>query len=139
MTKQTVAKVELERFLKVAVLCQEKDASNVYMPCCYVDKVWHELLTDTVEYTRIVSHVFSGEIDHISIKGSGIVEWVPLYEEKFGKLHSIWFTDENEIVNEKSYGEYLETGVMRASWDCTPYIRPKKSGPVKSTVQQASL
>ncbi|MFD7829875.1 hypothetical protein [Kitasatospora sp. NPDC059803] len=52
--------------------------------------------------------------------GVGFISWVGAYEEAYGPLPEIWFTDADDTVNTVALARYRETGEVWAEWDCSP-------------------
>lgn len=125
-----VAREELKKFFQVAVTRQE-DGKKTGMPTCYVDAFWHRLLKEPAQYGRFCTEAVGAYADHLPYNGEGVLEWVPDYEALFGKLPPIWFTDLDGILDEAMYAEYMETGSMRASWNCIP-LSPLKEKELES-------
>ena len=116
----TVAREELKKFFVVGAV-RHKEGEYTGMPACYLDTFWHRLLKEQPEeYERICSESVNELVDHISYNGEGPWEWVSCYETMFGSLSPIWFTDPDGIFNGPMYVEYMETGVVKASWNCSP-------------------
>lgn len=119
------AKTELSRFFQVASTFQKEDRGMAYMPCCFVDEVWHELLKDDAQYSEFTKDAVGSHVDHVASKGYGAIDWLPVYEAKYGTLNPIWFSDGTGAVDLKAYNVYAETGVWKASWDCGPGVHQK--------------
>lgn len=116
------ALAELGKFFAAAQKYTARTGKPAFMPVCVVDEAWHDLLNRPDEYLAFCNEVL-GEgqaIGHVSIKGSGPVEWVSDYEETFGKLPAIWVLRAGGEQNAQAYERYGETGILHASWDCTP-------------------
>ena len=115
---------ELGKFFATAKRYTERTGEPAFMPVCVVDEVWHDLLNRPDEYLTFCNEVLGqGQtIGHLAIKGAGPVEWVSDYEETFGKLPSIWVLRTDDEQDAQAYERYRETGVLYASWDCTPDI-----------------
>ncbi|NOK59850.1 MAG: hypothetical protein GFH27_549291n42 [Chloroflexi bacterium AL-W] len=114
------ATVELGRIFELAT----DGVENVTMPSRYIDSVWHDMLKEPASYEAFCKRVAGVVVEHTPAQGEGEITWVSSYEEKFGKLDSVWFTDEHGVLDNNLYETYLETGHVRASWDCTPGITP---------------
>lgn len=121
ITRKATSQEELKRFLVVAKQLQET-GQQALMPACPVDQAWHDLLESPDEYKHFCHQVVGGDVLHEPCKGEGELGWTKVYEDLYGHLPEVWFQDSNGVLNERCRQEYLETGVFRASWDCTPYI-----------------
>lgn len=121
-------KIELGRFLQIASVRAERDAGVTVMPTSMVDKVWHALLENKAEYQEFTDKAIGCRVDHLPNGGYGVIDWVPAYESMFGPLDPIWFADHDGNIDMAAHDSYRETGVWKASWDCTPGVhRPKPS------------
>ena len=94
------------------------------MPKCPVDTAWHELIKDTPAYKSFTREAVGADVLHVASQGTAVLEWVSVYEQRFGKLPAVWFVDENNALNEVARQQYLDTGVFKASWDCEPAELP---------------
>lgn len=120
-----VARQELEKFFQVAAVRQQEN-KKTGMPACYLDTFWHQFLEKPVEYARICTEAVGAPVDHIPYNGEGPWEWISDYESMFGSLSPIWFTDLDGIFNGPMYMEYVETGIVKASWNCSPLLKPSE-------------
>ncbi len=48
------------------------------------------------------------------------VSWVSAYEETYGPLPEIWFTDTAGAVNTEALARYRNSGQVWAEWNCSP-------------------
>lgn len=113
------AKRELKKIFQVAVSPQ-CEGNVVCMPSCYVDTVWHKLLKDKKAYRRFCLGAVGVVVAHLPNKGEGVLDWVPIYEARFGRLPPVWFTNPAGDLNASVHMAYLMIGTVRTSWDCTP-------------------
>ena len=112
---------ELGRFLTVAQAYRQETGKQAFMPACPVDTEWHRLLSRPEEYQAFCHRTVGHDIRHEPAKGEGEVEWKGTYERMFGPLPSVWFRDPQGVLDELRHREYVDRGVFRAAWDCTPY------------------
>ena len=126
---------ELKKFFIVALARQQR-GEKTGMPSCYLDTFWHRIAENPKQYEQFCLEFVGTHalVDHLPYNGEGILEWVPEYEAQFGLLPSIWFTDLDGKVNVPMYDEYMETGTVRASWNCGPALPPKESGEVRNAM-----
>lgn len=115
---------ELRRFLVVAAEYKKTTGEQAFMPACPVDQYWHELVEQPLLYARLCEDVVGGHIAHTPITGAGEIPWAEIYENHFGELSTIWFQDLEGSLNTPDLEHYKNTGVFRASWDCSPYFTP---------------
>lgn len=90
----------------------------------YIDKEWHEMLKDAEDYKGFCIQSCGQVIKHIpshvkGASGHGDIDWVPLYESKFGKLDESWFKDSEGVTNQVVFDYYNRTGKILASWKCS--------------------
>lgn len=127
---------ELRRFFSIAAA---EAAAGTYhcdisMPACLVDEYWHELC-DSGEADELSVEASGMTFDHINdyelfpeSRGEGSLPWLARYEEMFGPLSKVWFTDQEGNFDEATYKQYLEDSSYKASWGCNPGLKQK---PVK--------
>ncbi|MGW0771563.1 hypothetical protein [Streptomyces sp. NPDC002676] len=72
------------------------------------------------EYPAFCAEQAGALIGHGESKGVGRIAWVSAYEEMFGPLPKVWFTDAVGILDTAALARYRETGVVVAEWDCSP-------------------
>lgn len=116
---------ELEKFFIVAKEYNALTGENANMPTCVVDECWHELGENKEQYNSFTAQAIDAEIEHLENKGHGLIEWVSLYEAKFGQLNDLWFTTAEGDFNSEASSHYKKTGELLMSWDCSPAIKPK--------------
>ncbi|MFI8515010.1 hypothetical protein ACIGHB_28180 [Streptomyces sp. NPDC085460] len=115
----TIERRELGRFLGIAgrrFACGE-GAAEMFSRA--VDAVWHRMLA-TPEYAGFCTGHAGAVLGHREARGAGQIGWVAAYEEAYGPLPEIWFTDEEGRLDETALARYRETGRVVAEWDCTP-------------------
>ncbi|MFF8993258.1 hypothetical protein ACF09H_25665 [Streptomyces sp. NPDC014983] len=112
-------RVELARFFKVSVRRFDSGHSAPEMFSTAVDSAWHRLM-ETPGYAEFCAEHVGRTIGHRPVKGVGEISWIPTYEEMFGPLSVLWFTDEDGRIDEEALARYRRTGVVVAAWDCSP-------------------
>ncbi|MEK4758634.1 hypothetical protein NSS69_11905 [Macrococcus sp. FSL W8-0367] len=115
--EKELAEVELKKFFSLLDSEQE-----YYMPRCVVDKVWHEKLKDEEEYKKFCMNYSKSYVKHEENKGKGDIPWVSKYENKFGKLAPVWFTNEEGDLLNDTYERYIKEGEIHLEWDCVPIM-----------------
>jgi hypothetical protein len=115
--------LEFERFLVVARDYEAATGLSAPMPVCAVDTYWHDFLKHPAEYQALCDSVAGHYVEHRPLSGEGEIPWVPFYEEKYGALGAIWFSDTNGTEIPGVRANYERTGGYRMAWDCTPFIR----------------
>lgn len=113
---------ELGRFFSIA----STGISDMEMPDSMVDEMWHKLLEDEKSYRDFCNKHASAYIHHIPNDTVYVerksLNWVKLYETKYGKLDKSWFVDSKGKFNETSYNEYIDNGTLNMAWKCSPVI-----------------
>jgi hypothetical protein len=115
----STATAELRRFLTITGqrLKNGESAPEMFSPA--VDAAWHEML-GTPQYAALCQETNGQPISHVANNGHGPIAWVAAYEEAYGPLPQIWFTDTDGRVDEEAIARYRATGTVVAEWDCTP-------------------
>ncbi|MET8980959.1 hypothetical protein ABZX85_35690 [Streptomyces sp. NPDC004539] len=119
LSVETPARTELGRFFEVSARQFAADQPVPEMFSAAVDAEWHLLLNDP-EYGAFCAEHAGRLVNHVENTGFGRVSWVAAYEEMFGPLPEVWFTDADGVLNERALTRYRETGEVWAEWDCTP-------------------
>jgi hypothetical protein len=112
--------VELGRFLTITARRFDAGATGPEMFSAAVDAAWHNLLQDPATYAEFTAEHAGRPIGHGPAKGEGFIGWVSTYEEAYGPLPEVWFTDADGAVDTAALSRYRETGKVWARWDCTP-------------------
>ncbi|MFF8790781.1 hypothetical protein [Streptomyces sp. NPDC015125] len=115
----STATTELRRLLTITGqrFNNGQPAPEMFSPA--VDAAWHELL-DTPQYAALCQESAGRPIGHTATSGHGPISWVTAYEEAYGPLPQIWFTDADGNVDQDALARYRETGTVVAEWDCAP-------------------
>ncbi|MCP3817575.1 hypothetical protein NLX86_05320 [Streptomyces sp. A3M-1-3] len=119
MSTTTIERRELGRFLALAGQQFESGKGPAEMFSRAVDAAWHQMLA-TPEYAAFSTKHAGTVLGHREMNGSGPIGWVAAYEEAYGPLSEIWFTNEKGILDEGALARYKETGKVVAEWDCGP-------------------
>jgi hypothetical protein len=110
------AREELAKFFQLA-------ESSPGMFSTFIDKEWHRL-AETADYDDFCRDAVGRVVAHLPICGEGEVAWLNDYHELWGALPPVWFADETGVVDSSSYGRYLDTRTVHASWNCSPDTDP---------------
>ncbi|MFJ3787949.1 hypothetical protein [Kitasatospora sp. NPDC090091] len=95
-----------------------------------IDAAWHLLAADAEAHAEFTATHAGRGLLHVEGSGEGFVSWVAAYQEVYGQLPEIWFTDAEGMVNTEALARYRESGEVWASWKCSPEAVP---APVKTT------
>ncbi|MFI5638311.1 hypothetical protein ACIA8H_12940 [Streptomyces goshikiensis] len=115
----STATIELSRFLTITGQRFKNGDTAPEMFSGAVDAAWHEM-EGTPEYVVLCEETAGQQIRHVPNNGAGPIAWVTAYEEAYGQLPAIWFTDAEGNVDEEGLARYRETGRVVAEWDCGP-------------------
>ncbi|MFJ3877437.1 hypothetical protein ACIPW5_08275 [Streptomyces sp. NPDC090077] len=115
----STATIELGRFLTITGQRFKDGDTAPEMFSGAIDAAWHEML-GTPEYAALCEETAGQPIRHVENNGFGPIAWVAAYEEAYGPLPEIWFTDAEGNVDEEGLARYRETGRVVAEWDCGP-------------------
>ncbi|MER6912540.1 hypothetical protein ABT354_12795 [Streptomyces sp. NPDC000594] len=115
----TAERRELGRFLAIAGQRFENGEGPAGMFSRAVDAVWHRMLTIPGYAAFSIEHAGT-VLGHRETNGSGPISWVAVYEEEYGPLPGIWFTDADGVLDKAALARYEETGEVVAEWDCVP-------------------
>ncbi|WP_431781020.1 hypothetical protein [Streptomyces chumphonensis] len=115
----STAMTELCRFLSITGqrLRNGQSAPEMFSPA--VDAAWHQMLA-TSQYVALCQETAGQPIRHVANNGHGPIGWVTSYEEMYGPLPQIWFTDARGVVNHDAEASYRQSGTVVAEWDCSP-------------------
>ncbi|MDQ1019885.1 hypothetical protein [Streptomyces afghaniensis] len=132
---QTPERIELGKFFQVSIRQINADQAVPEMFSAAIDAEWHRLLNDP-EYAEFCTANAGRLINHVENTGYGRISWVDAYEEMFGQLPEVWFTDAEGVLDERALARYRETGEVWAEWDCSPI--PGDGGDVAPKVSEAT-
>jgi len=119
LSTETPARTELGRFFEVSARQFATEQPLPEMFSAAVDAEWHRFLNDP-EYAEFCGRHAGQLVGHVEAKGVGRISWVGAYEEMFGPLPEVWFTDADGVLDAQALARYRDTGEVRAEWDCTP-------------------
>jgi len=115
---QQEALMELGKFFQLAA----DGVEGLNMPSQFIDRAWHSLIENKEAYEQFCIETCGKLIEHDPTAGEGLIGWVPAYEARFGKLPKSWFQNDQGMVDERAYRDYLNTGKWYAGWDCGPVV-----------------
>ncbi|WP_406095506.1 hypothetical protein [Kitasatospora purpeofusca] len=111
---------ELGRFFTIAVRRIDAGESAPEMFSAAVDTAWHTIVAEPAAHEAFALQHAGRRLAHVESKGFGPITWVAAYEEAYGALPEIWFTDADGAVNTEALTRYRETGTVIAEWNCSP-------------------
>ncbi|MGW7446469.1 hypothetical protein [Kitasatospora sp. NPDC054795] len=123
MTTSTTSGVELDelgRFFTVAARRIDAGQTAPEMFSAAIDAAWHRLAADPAAHQAFTLRHAGRTLVHVESSGTGVVSWVSAYEEAYGPLPEVWFTDADGTVNAEALARYRESGEVRAEWNCSP-------------------
>ncbi|MEV6566323.1 hypothetical protein [Streptomyces kronopolitis] len=133
ISTQTPERVELGRFFEVSAREIETGNTTPEMFSTAVDAAWHQLLSASEYATFCTQH--AGQVfGHVSSSGAGKISWIRTYEEMFGPLSAIWFTDADGTVDRDAMGRYRATGEVWAEWNCSPAPEDPEAVPKRQKI-----
>ncbi|MFI1607641.1 hypothetical protein ACH4YN_36935 [Streptomyces griseofuscus] len=115
----STATTELRRFLTITGQRFKAGQSAPEMFSPTVDAAWHDLL-GTPAYEDLCLETAGQPIRHVATNGYGPIAWVAAYEEAYGTLPEIWFTDADGNLDQDAVARYRKTHAVVAEWDCSP-------------------
>lgn len=130
---QSPERVELGKFFEVSTREFEAGNSAPEMFSTAIDAEWHRLL-GYAEYAEFSTRHTGQVIGHVSSYGTGRVSWICTYEEMFGPLPDIWFTDADGKVDREAADRYRATGEVWAEWNCSPTPGDPETAPKRRKV-----
>lgn len=119
MDTLTIERRELGRFLTIAGQRFDSGDTAPEMFSRAVDAAWHRMLA-TPEYKEFSKQHAGSVLGHCERGGTGPITWVSAYEETYGPLPEIWFTDASGVLDHAAFACYRNTGTVVAEWDCGP-------------------
>ncbi|MFD7449444.1 hypothetical protein [Kitasatospora sp. NPDC059827] len=119
-THPTTELAELGKFFAIAGRLLGAGRAAPQMFSTAIDAVWHQLLEDPAGHAAFAAHHAGRVLGHSPVKGQGFISWTTAYEEAYGPLPQIWFTDATGTVDVEALASYRETGQVWAEWDCSP-------------------
>ncbi|MGX2997023.1 hypothetical protein JNUCC64_22630 [Streptomyces sp. JNUCC 64] len=124
VTERDLEKVELGRFFRIAGRRFDAGLTAPEMFSGAIDAVWHLLAGDAPEHREFTREHAGRELFHQERSGQGPVTWVREYEEEYGPLPELWFTDVDGTLDTGALARYWRDGTVVAVWDCAPHPGP---------------
>ncbi|MBV6696255.1 hypothetical protein KV557_03820 [Kitasatospora aureofaciens] len=120
MTVTTTELDELGRFFAIAGrrLAAGDRAPEMFSGA--IDAAWHRLAGDKAAHIAFTTAHAGFALTHVEDAGSGDVAWVAEYENAYGPLPMVWFTNESGVVDTAAWHRYRDAGQVWASWKCGP-------------------
>ncbi|MCX4683960.1 hypothetical protein OG401_06470 [Kitasatospora purpeofusca] len=115
---------ELGKFFTIAARRFDAGGAAPEMFSAAIDTAWHALAADPAAHEAFALQHVGRRLTHVESKGFGTITWVAAYEEAYGALPEIWFTDADGVVNTEALTQYRETGTVVAEWNCGPKPDP---------------
>jgi len=112
--------VELGKFFTITARRFDAGQTAPQMFSTAIDAAWHQLVQDAEAHDAFAIRHAGRKLAHVEYKGEGFISWVAAYEETYGPLPEIWFTNADGTVNTDALARYRETGIVVAEWDCGP-------------------
>ncbi|GAA1964670.1 hypothetical protein [Kitasatospora viridis] len=119
-TGTSIELVELGKFFGIAARRFDAGQSAPEMFSTAIDAAWHRLAEDAEAHRAFTAEHAGRVITHSETSGRGFIEWVAAYEEAYGALPEIWFTNADGVVDTAALIAYRETGHVVAEWNCAP-------------------
>ncbi|MGW2920087.1 hypothetical protein ACWDBF_19815 [Streptomyces angustmyceticus] len=133
---QTPERVELGKFFEVSARQFKAGDIAPEMFSTAIDAEWHRAL-GSPEYAEFSSRHAGRVFGHVTDYGTGRVSWIRTYEEMFGPLPEIWFTDTDGTVDQEAADRYRATGEVWAEWNCSPTPGDPETAPKRRKVTRA--
>lgn len=124
MSTTAAARTELGRFLALAGHRFSREESTTPMFSGAIDVTWHERAQKLPAHEASAIQRAGPVVRHVEVGGPGFILWVTAYEEIYGRLPVVWFTDSDGHVDKAACATYQETGRVQASWNCGPEFTP---------------
>ncbi|MFE0460316.1 hypothetical protein ACFW1A_13820 [Kitasatospora sp. NPDC058965] len=119
-TDTSVQLEELGKFFTITARRFDAGQSAPEMFSTAIDAAWHELTEDPQAHSAFTAKHAGRELAHAETSGRGFIGWVAAYEEAYGPLPEIWFTDADGNLDTATLATYRETGRVVAEWNCSP-------------------
>jgi hypothetical protein len=119
-TTTSVELIELGKFFEITARRFDTTQSAPEMFSTAIDAAWHQLAEDPQAHSAFTAEHAGREIIHAETAGRGLIAWVAAYEEAYGPLPEIWFTDASGSVDTAALATYRKTGRVVAEWNCSP-------------------
>ncbi|MGV9267674.1 hypothetical protein ACWDRR_23785 [Kitasatospora sp. NPDC003701] len=125
---------ELGKFFTIAARRIDAGEAAPEMFSAAVDAAWHRLVADPAAHVAFAVEHAGRTLGHVESAGVGFISWVSAYEEAYGPLADIWFTDAGGAVNTAALARYRASGEVWAEWDCSPVPGDGDLVPAKTTL-----
>lgn len=119
-TDTSVELAELGKFFAITARRFDAGQAAPEMFSTAIDAAWHQLAENAQALSAFTAQHAGREIVHAETAGHGFIAWVTAYEEAYGPLPEIWFTNADGTVNTAALAIYRETGRVVAEWNCSP-------------------
>ncbi|MFG2911299.1 hypothetical protein ACGF0D_00165 [Kitasatospora sp. NPDC048298] len=120
ITKSSVELDELGKFFTITARRIDAGQSAPEMFSAAIDATWHRLADAPAVHQAFTLRHAGRRLAHVESAGSGFVSWVGAYEEAYGPLPEVWFTDADGTVDAEALARYRESGEVWAEWNCAP-------------------
>ncbi|MER7674919.1 hypothetical protein ABTY61_41595 [Kitasatospora sp. NPDC096128] len=118
--KPSIELDELGKFFAITARRIDAGQTAPEMFSAAIDAAWHGLVADPAAHDAFALRHAGRKLAHVESAGTGHIAWVSAYEEAYGPLPEIWFTDAHGTVNTEALARYRDTGEVLAEWDCSP-------------------
>ncbi|WP_053643723.1 hypothetical protein [Streptomyces sp. XY431] len=118
--KSTAELDELGKYFAIAARRIDSGEAAPEMFSAAVDTAWHRLADDLEAYEAFTLQHAGRKLAHVEGGGSGFITWVSAYEEAYGPLPEVWFTNADGTLDTEALARYRETGEVRGEWNCSP-------------------
>ncbi|MFJ7277909.1 hypothetical protein [Kitasatospora sp. NPDC098663] len=119
-TATTMELDELGKFFKITARRIDAGETAPQMFSSAIDAAWHTLVADPAAHEAFTLQHAGRRLAHVESNGNGFISWVGAYEEAYGPLPEVWFTDADGKVDTAALAHYRDTGEVWAEWDCSP-------------------
>ncbi|MFD0400127.1 hypothetical protein ACFVHI_18855 [Kitasatospora sp. NPDC127121] len=111
---------ELGKFFTITARFFDAGQAAPQMFSAAIDAAWHALVADPAAHEAFALQHAGRKLFHAESTGSGFISWVSAYEQAYGPLPEIWFTNADGTLNSEALARYRDTGEVWAEWDCGP-------------------
>ncbi|MFF7992424.1 hypothetical protein ACFZDG_21850 [Kitasatospora xanthocidica] len=120
ITKSGIELDELGKFFTITARRIDAGQAAPEMFSAAIDMAWHRLVNDPAAHEAFAVQHAGRRLTHVESAGVGFISWVSTYEEVYGPLPDIWFTDADGTVDTEAQARYREKGEVWAEWRCSP-------------------
>ncbi|WP_234435091.1 MULTISPECIES: hypothetical protein [Streptomyces] len=111
---------ELGKFFTIAAHRIDTGQAAPEMFSAAIDTAWHQLVDDPAAHEAFAVQHAGRRLTHVESAGVAFISWVSAYEQAYGPLPEIWFTNADGTVNTQALAHYREKGEVWAEWRCSP-------------------